>query len=376
MEEYHIGKEIEKEVRRQYPSIEAFAKALHRERQTVYDIFKRAHIATDRLIEVSKLLKRDFFKELSEICLKDFSSIEKENEEVIAERISQLMPDDELQIIMPEYIKDVADEYFLTTRSKPLVVFYDNENNTVFNAFHLIGEQILGTNMIKKVSVNDSNILTFEAKTTLLADMPQKAIEIYYDGLGIKEYDEIILLAERLVSASGKFVILYLQCINALSKDHDGHIKYDDYAERCFTTWHNRIHALVADNVQKDFARRQELFHASMFPPCGYIDRACRLLEKGEKVAARKVLEKALFKRSTYSFKDEDRENNLHRFYATSAIPTTEERKLLEECNVEPCLTMWFDISKEDGEIVDYGYSLSNTPSKGLCINKITTSIE
>ena len=50
MEEYHIGKEIEKEVRKQYPSIDAFAKALHRERQTVYDIFKRAHIATDRLM--------------------------------------------------------------------------------------------------------------------------------------------------------------------------------------------------------------------------------------------------------------------------------------------------------------------------------------
>lgn len=67
MEEYHIGKEIEKEVRKQYPSIDAFAKALHRERQTVYDIFKRAHIATDRLMEVSRLLNRDFFKEFSNV---------------------------------------------------------------------------------------------------------------------------------------------------------------------------------------------------------------------------------------------------------------------------------------------------------------------
>ena len=65
MEEYHIGKEIEKEVRKQYPSIDAFAKALHRERQTVYDIFKRAQIATDRLMEVTRHLHTDFIKVLS-----------------------------------------------------------------------------------------------------------------------------------------------------------------------------------------------------------------------------------------------------------------------------------------------------------------------
>lgn len=372
IDEYHIGKEIEKEVRRQYSSIEAFAKDLRRERQTVYDIFKRAYIATDRLIEVSKLLNRDFFKELSEYCLQGLIPTEDKSEETITESISQLMPEDELQIVTPQYITDVADEYFLTARTKPLVVFYENKSNPAFDVFHDIGESILGVGMMKAVHVGYNDLPTFENMTKLLADMPQKAIEIYYDGSSKDGYDEIILLSERLVAASGKFVILYCQCVNALGCDKNKRITYEDRAERCFGAWHERIHALVADNEQKDFARRQELHYVSMFPPCGYIDRACLLLENGEKVAARKVLEKALFKRSTYSFKDEDRENNIHRFYATSAVMTPEERTLFEVCNVEPRLSMWFDISKEDGEIVDYEYSVSNLISKKLGINQLS----
>lgn len=356
MEEYHIGKEIEKEVRKQYPSIEAFAMALHRERQTVYDIFKRSHIATDRLIEVSKLLNRDFFKELSKFCLAGLVPIEIKSEENLTESISQLMPEDELQIITPTYMADVADEYFLTSRTKPLVVFYDSMKDSVSNVFHRIGETILGTGMMKTVHTEYKELLKFEAMIGLLANIPQKAIEIYYESSGIDGYDEIILLSERLVATSGKFVILYCKCVNALSSDNK-HIKYDDWAERCFEAWHERIHALVADNIQKDFARRQEIYHASMYPPCGYIDKALQLLDEGRNIAARKVLEKALFKRSTYTFTDEDRENNVHRFYATSAIPTAEEQELLKECEVEPCLSMWFDIDKEDGEIVAYDHS-------------------
>ena len=109
MEEYHIGKEIEKEVRQQYPSIDAFAKALHRERQTVYDIFKRAHIATDRLMEVSRLLNRDFFKEFSNV-LHFGETSEEEDEAEVAECISQLMPENELQVIRTERLHELTDE--------------------------------------------------------------------------------------------------------------------------------------------------------------------------------------------------------------------------------------------------------------------------
>ena len=99
MEEYHIGKEIEKEVRKKYPSIDAFAKALHRERQTVYDIFKRAHIATDRLMEVSRILNRDFFQELS-LIYKNGGQEKEEDESDVAERIGRLMEEDGIYFIL------------------------------------------------------------------------------------------------------------------------------------------------------------------------------------------------------------------------------------------------------------------------------------
>lgn len=356
VEEYHIGKEIEKEVRKQYVSIDAFAKALHRERQTVYDIFKRPHIATDRLVEVSRLLKRDFFKDLSDYCLEDTILSEIKNEESIVESISQLMPEDELQIIKPSHIGDVVDEYFLTNRTKPLVVFYDNATYSITDVFHKVCENILGVGMIKTKHIRYENLLRLDATIRLLSDIPQKAIEIYYDNSDLDGYDEIIVLAEKLVSVSGKFVVLYCNCVNSLYCDQSSNIRYTDLAERCFMVWHNRVHIFVADNMQNDFARRQEIYNASMPIPCGYIDRTCRLLKKGEFVAARKELEKAFFKRSTYSVvKHEDINNETHRFYVTTAIPTEEEKELLKKCKIEPCLSMWFDLSKTDGEIIAYG---------------------
>ncbi len=347
VEEYHIGKEIEKEVRKQYASVDAFAKALHRERQTVYDLFKRPHIATDRLVEVSRLLKRDFFKEFSEYCLKGLVPKEVKNEENITESISQLIPEDKLFIIKPERVGEVADEYFLTARTKPLIVFCDNTTNSVSDVFHEMGENILGVGMIKTVHVNDDELLKFEAKIRFLAEIPQKAIEIHYNGSGMDGYDEIILLTEKLIADSGKFVILYCQCINALSCDSSKHIRYADWAERCFIVWHDRIHAFVADNEQSDFTRRQEIYHASMCPPCGYVDRALRLLDQGEKATALELLQEALFKRHCYKIlKHEDWENNTHRFFVAGAVPTEEEQELLKECNIVPCLNMWFDIDK------------------------------
>lgn len=248
VEKYHVGKEIEIEVRKQYASIDAFAKALHRERQTVYDLFKRPHISTDRLLEVSRLLNRDFLKEISESCLGVLVSSEVRNEE----SISQLMPEEELHIITPAHIADVVNEYFMFVRTKPLVVFYDNTTITVSDVFHRIGENILGIGMMKTVHVSYNELLRFEAMLDLFAKLPQKAIEIYYDGLGMDGYDEIILLSERLVTVSGKFVVVFCQCVNTLSCDSGKHIKYAECAERCFIVWHDRIHAFVADKCRTD----------------------------------------------------------------------------------------------------------------------------
>ena len=203
MEEYHIGKEIEKEVRKKYPSIDAFAKALHRERQTVYDIFKRAHIATDRLMEVSRLLNRDFFKEFSNV-LHFGETSEEEDEAEVAECISQLMPENELQVIRAKRLPDLIDEFILSERKKPMIIMHD-DNDSIVADLRKVAEGILGKGMVKNITIKQEDIFAFETSITRLSEMPQKAIEINYIGSGNEGgFDDIILLAERLATESSK----------------------------------------------------------------------------------------------------------------------------------------------------------------------------
>ena len=56
----HIGKEIEKIVRKQKISIKDFADKIHCTRKNVYDIFTRQSIDIERLILISEILDYDF----------------------------------------------------------------------------------------------------------------------------------------------------------------------------------------------------------------------------------------------------------------------------------------------------------------------------
>ena len=352
MEEYHIGKEIEKEVRKQYPSIDAFAKALHRERQTVYDIFKRAHIATDRLMEVSRLLNRDFFKEFSNV-LHFGDTSEEEVEAEVAESISQLMPENELQVIREERLYELIDEFFLTERKKPMIIMHD-DNDSIVADLRKVAEGVLGKGMVKSITIRQEDIFAFETSISRLAEMPQKAIEINYAGSGCEGgFDDIILLAERLATESGKHVVVFCACVNALGKDGNNCLTYCSWAEECFDTWHKRVHILVADNESKNFARRQELYKASQYE--GYIDKALAAFEKGDNEVAGKILGNALNDLSTYQFDVVDVDNDTSRFYVRTLSPTQAETSLLEDCNITLRLTMWFDMSKSTARFIKGG---------------------
>ncbi|WP_290379954.1 hypothetical protein [uncultured Muribaculum sp.] len=61
-----IGELIEKEVRRQQIPITEFAKMICCKRNNVYDIFNRNKMDIVQLKQISKVLNRNFFKELSE----------------------------------------------------------------------------------------------------------------------------------------------------------------------------------------------------------------------------------------------------------------------------------------------------------------------
>lgn len=59
----HIGKTIERELRKQGRSVSWFAKQICCERTNVYSIFKRTSIDTELLLRISTVLSYDFFEE-------------------------------------------------------------------------------------------------------------------------------------------------------------------------------------------------------------------------------------------------------------------------------------------------------------------------
>lgn len=408
MEEYHIGKEIEKEVRKQYPSIDAFAKALNRERQTVYDIFKRAHIATDRLMEISRLLNRDFFKEFSEICMKGTISTEEEN--TIKECIGMLMPEDELHVVKTSQVAEIADEYFLTPREKPLVVvcdrglileddqtdkFYDGSNE-IPGIFHQSCKDTLGKGMVKIVEIDKKDVQSLDCQIDSLAGLPQKVIEVCSDSL---DYDKIISFAEKLTKASGKFVILYWNHINKLRWNEDSStLVYNDLAEQCFNAWHERIHMFVAENKYNDYSRRLKLYQKSKSTPDDILFQAQELLNSGKKEEAKEMITEALEKkmyelhnrnsdediilRALYrkAFKKknsfiscgrEDKGNRI-RWHVTNEEYSPEMKELLRYHLIED-IGFWFDKSKKDGKILDWRYENSYVIRKAWGIDNTYT---
>ena len=67
----HIGKLIERELRRQERSVSWFARNLYCERSNVYDIFKRRSIDTELLLRISRLLGHNFFEDYARDAASD-----------------------------------------------------------------------------------------------------------------------------------------------------------------------------------------------------------------------------------------------------------------------------------------------------------------
>ena len=114
MEKYHIGHEIEKEMRAKGMTARELAGEINLSPQAVYDIFKKNYIATDRLAMVQRVLGRDFFKELSEALKNGGILDKKEDESVVRERFEMLMPEDKLRVIDRERFYQLAEEFVNT----------------------------------------------------------------------------------------------------------------------------------------------------------------------------------------------------------------------------------------------------------------------
>ena len=362
MEKYNIGQEILKEVKAKYPSVTAFAKDLCKSSSATYEIFGKTSLDTDLLLKVSQLLDRDFFREFSEKCLNGEVAVE--NKDMTENHINCLLPEDELHVFTYDKHEMVLEEYFLLPRKKPLVAFCGwKDRNEEIKLTCVIGENIFGKGMVRPLRFNSKNLADLEAQIPMLTSIPQKAFVILYSGSGLQNgYDHVILLAEKLLAASGKHVVLICSNRNWVNEYS---LEYSSYAEPAFDTWKDRIFACVLDNSQNDFVYNRELYNA--IKGRGYIDAISCCLGLGtsdiDEEKVKQLIAEAKEKLSTFKDtiikEDEERERHL-----ISSLVVRPEDKKFERYMSKDSVSIWIDISKATGTILNWQGSL---PSRILC---------
>ena len=355
MEKYHIGQEILKEVKAKFPSVAAFARELCKSSSATYEIFGKTSLDTDLLLKVSKLLDRDFFREFSEKCLNGEVAVE--DNDMTANRVNCLLPEDELHVFTPYNCEMVFEEYFLLPRRKPLVAFCRSRDSITYtDAVSRIGEGIFGEGKVKTLMVDKNALVDFEAQIPHMTALPQKAFVVCYSGSGLQNgFDQIILLSEKLLAASEKHVVVI--CKNNSRIENLGHPKYISYAEPTFDTWKERIFACVLDNSQNDFVYYRELFRATKNGDC--IRGIARCLENHDEEGAQQYLAEAK-KLSTFKDTIIKSDGIWERHQISSVILRPEDKNLLGAYN-HP-VSMWININKETGEISTLEWEGSEGP--------------
>lgn len=367
MEKYNIGQEILKEVKAKYPSVTAFAKDLCKSSSATYEIFGKTSLDTDLLLKVSKLLDRDFFREFSEKCLNGEVAVE--DKDMTENHINCLLPEDELHVFTYDKHEMVLEEYFLLPRKKPLVAFCGWKNRgeeACVKQTCVIGENIFGKGMVRPLRFNSKNLADLEAQIPMLTSIPQKAFVILYNGSGLQNgYDHVILLAEKLLAASGKHVVLICSNRNWVSITNDKAV-YSSNVEPTFDTWKERIFACVLDNCENDFVYNRELYNA--IKGCGYIDaiRNCFgfHMEDIDEEKVKQLIAEAKEKLSTFKDtiikEDEGRERHL----ISSLVVRPEDMEKFKRHRAKDSVSIWIDISKATGTILNWQGSFT---SRILC---------
>ena len=355
MEKYNIGQEILKEVKAKYPSVTAFAKDLCKSSSATYEIFGKTSLDTDLLLKISQLLERDFFREFSEKCLNGEVAVE--DKDMTEKRVNCLLPEDELHVFTYDKHEMVLEEYFLLPRKKPLVAFCgwkDRGEEACVKQTCVIGENIFGKGMVRSLRVNSNNLADLEAQIPILTSIPQKAFVILYRGSGLQNgYDYVILLTEKLLTASGKHVVLICSNRNWINEYS---LEYSSYAEPTFDTWKDRIFACVLDNSQNDFVYYRELYYA--IKGCGYIDaiRNCFgfHMEDIDEEKVKQLIAEAKEKLSTFKDtiikEDEGRERHL----ISSLVVRPEDMEKFKRHMSKDAVSIWIDVFKDTGTIYNF----------------------
>ena len=152
-----IGNLIEEEVRRQGRNITAFAKEIYCTRTNVYDIFQRSKMDVAQLQLISKVLNRNFFKDLADDpALADATNPEVEKDLMNRRAIAQFFD------AMPKVLKNLRIE---TNIVMPIM---QNEYNdplpdyglSDFNIFFTVGERLYDR-------FNEEGLGLFEVQTEI-----------------------------------------------------------------------------------------------------------------------------------------------------------------------------------------------------------------
>lgn len=282
--------------------------------------------------------------------------------------VKDVMLSEKLYVFSPNETLEVVKGYLLLHTKKPLVVFYDKRSFPVYDYIRSIGEDVLGKGMVKEIQIAENELTDYEAKIPHLAQLPQKAIMLRYTQARLcNDFDDIILLAEKLITESGKNVIVLCDNRNSIEKDNGGRPAYISNAEPTFDTWNERIHAFVADNENKDFTYTKELYLAAMGK--GYIDEICRYLNQDneeDEEAARQLLAEAKEELST--FKDEITEETsdlIRHQISTIQLRPGDKAKLPDDFNT-PKTEMWYEEEKATGKITNWQYDDRNWLTKQI----------
>ncbi|MCM1139178.1 MAG: helix-turn-helix domain-containing protein [Muribaculum sp.] len=356
--EYHLGQEIRKEVQRRGMTATEFADKLCLARQSVYDIFKKRHCATDQLATICKILNRDFFKELSGMVAEPV-----DEEPDVSESMSTLMPENKLHAFRNNYMfREVFAEYLMSERTKPLVVFYPKDGSVDLDKtiYYIEARNHEDDDHIHNEMRHDLGLQQWGDE--LKSSLSPSIASLIYTGTN---YNQAFNNAIELMSKPGRHVMLYIPVENSLMPGKKGGIVYEDIAEELFAVWKDKLHFVVVDSSKGDYLRKHELYLT--YRREGIFDRlADSMNEMSEKMYASKrdnEIGKILFDLTQgldliipSVLKAED-ETGLIVLRLNMPKMTMEEKELMlsNGINDEPRMSMWIEV--RNGYIVDYQYS-------------------
>lgn len=258
MEQYHIGQEIEKEMRSQGMTAKQLAEKINLTPQALYDIFKKSHIATDRLMDIQRVLVRDFFKELSQLAQHGGMLAEEEAENAAREQFEMLLPEDKLHVIDYYALRELAEEFVMSEHHKPLVIFYSNDW-TIPGKFDDIVNHKLGVGKVYQLDLrkehkqgkSNDEIIHF------VQSMPHPVVNISGPGLDDEDFRFMVDLSQ----ATGKQVYAFCKSIQEIV-NYQGNPEYRDMAIAHFGAWHELIHFAFADRESNTYRKTRQLFLA------------------------------------------------------------------------------------------------------------------